>query len=268
MINRMNTGSAQVALTSVDNVIAYAAGHGETISGSAPDLVAFMGGDHGFLSLVSRADVASVEHLKGRTLSVDGMTTGFTFVLREILSRNSLTATEVAFDTVGGTGNRYRALIAGKHDATLVRTPFERLAGRHGLKTLVAVKDLLPDYLGTVGAVLQSWASANRPGLIGFLLAYREALNWIFDEQNASACCAMLLAQFADLTELDTRAVYRDLVDPVHGLIHDMGIPDAGLAQVSRIRAAHAALPVNPAQPPCKDLQYLEEARASTRWAH
>src|ERR1700756_1656020 len=39
MINRMNAGEAHIALTSVDNVIAYTDGQGETADGSAPDLV-------------------------------------------------------------------------------------------------------------------------------------------------------------------------------------------------------------------------------------
>ena len=106
MINRMNAGEAHIALTSIDNVIAYTDGQGETADGSAPDLVAFMGGDHGFLSLVARPEVTSVRELEGKTLAVDAMTTGFAFVLREILLLNDMTADVVKFDAAGGTGNR------------------------------------------------------------------------------------------------------------------------------------------------------------------
>ncbi|TDG17473.1 ABC transporter substrate-binding protein [Paraburkholderia silviterrae] len=267
MINRMNAGEAQIALTSVDNVIAYTDGQGETADGRAPDLVAFMGGDHGFLSLVARPDVTSVRELSGKTLAVDALTTGFAFVLREILLLNDIPSDGVTFDAAGGTGNRYRALVAGKHDATLVRTPFEKLAERQGFKTLASGAALFPGYLGTVGAVLESWASANREQLIGFILAYREALTWIFDPRNAPACCALLRAQFPELSDADARAVLDDLVHPAHGLIRDMDIEDAGLALVSRIRDAHARTPVTRPRAPCFDRQYLDEARASTAWA-
>ncbi len=267
MINRMNAGSAHIALTSVDNVIAYTGGQGETASGSAPDLIAFMGGDHGFLSLVSRPDVTSVQQLRGKTLSVDAMTTGFAYVLREILLRNDITADAVTFDAAGGTGNRYRALMAGKHDATLVRTPFEKLAARQGFKTLVSANALFPDYLGTVGAVLKSWATANRPQMIGFLLAYREALNWIFNAGNSTACCELLRTQFRDLSDTEAHAVLEDLVDPMHGLIQDMEIAEAGFAEVARIRDTHAATQISQPRTPCVDRQYLDEARASARWA-
>ncbi|MFM0739561.1 ABC transporter substrate-binding protein [Paraburkholderia xenovorans] len=267
MINRMTSGSAQVALTSVDNVLAYRAGQGETADGSAPDLVAFMGGDHGFLSLMTKPEVASVSQLRGKCLSVDALTTGFAFVLREILVANHVALTDVTFDAAGGTGNRYRALVAGKHDGTLVRAPFERLAERHGFNVLVRGSALFPDYLGTVGAVMQSWASTNQDQLIGFILAYREALNWIFDASNHEAAVEILRTGFAELTDDEARAVLDDLMDPNDGLIHDMSIPDAGLDQVSRIRDAHAPVSTYESRRDCVDLRYLELAQSSTRWA-
>ena len=41
-----------------------------------------MGGDGGFISIVAQPAVASVKDLKGRSVSVDAMTTGFAFVVR------------------------------------------------------------------------------------------------------------------------------------------------------------------------------------------
>lgn len=267
MINRMTSGAAQVALTSVDNVLAYRGGQGETADGSVPDLVAFMGGDHGFLSLMAKPAITSVPQLRGKTLSVDALTTGFAFVLREILRANQIAATEVKFEAAGGTGNRYRELIAGKHDGTLVRTPFERLAARQGFNALARGQSLFADYLGTVGAVTQSWASQNQDQLIRFILAYREALNWIFEANNQDALVEILRAEFTDLTEEDARAVLEDLVDPVFGLIGDMSISDAGLEQVSHIRETHAPATATVSSHACVDRQYLRMAQNSTRWA-
>ena len=265
MINRLTSGSAQVALTSVDNVLAYRNGQGETADGSAPDLVAFMGGDHGFLSLMARPELKTVSQLRGKTLSVDALTTGFAFVLREILAANQIAVTDVTFEAAGGTGNRYRALVAGQHDGTLVRTPFERLGGRFGLNVLARGSSLFSDYLGTVGAVLQSWAARNQQQMIGFILAYREALNWIFDAAHNDASVEILHAEFVELTDDGARAVLEDLVDPSHGLIRDMSIPDAGLEQVSRIREAHARVSTVQARGDCVDRQYLHMAQSSAR---
>ncbi|AQV98222.1 ABC transporter substrate-binding protein [Cupriavidus necator] len=267
MVNRLIAGSAQIALTSVDNVLAYRSGQGETADGSAADLVAFMGGDHGFLSLMSRPGITEVSQFRGKTLSVDALTTGFAFVLREVLVANRIAVTDVTFDAAGGTGNRYRALVAGKHDGTLVRTPFERLAQRQGCNVLVSGKSLFADYLGTVGAVMQSWASANQDQVVGFILAYRQALNWIFDTRNNGAIVDILRTEFDQLTHDDAHAVLGDLVDPSHGLIRDMEIPDTGLALVSRIRDVHASVPTNRPPGDCVDRQYLRQAQGSAGWA-
>ncbi|MFM0097573.1 ABC transporter substrate-binding protein [Paraburkholderia nemoris] len=268
MINRMTFGAAQVALTSVDNVLAYRGGQGETANGSAPDLVAFMGGDHGFLSLMAKPAITSVSQLRGKTLSVDALTTGFAFVLREILRADQMAATDVKFEAAGGTGNRYRELVAGRHDGTLVRTPFERLAQREGFNVLARGQSLFADYLGTVGAVTQSWASQNRDQLIRFILAYREALNWIFDANNQDALVEILRAEFVDLTDDDARAVLEDLVDPIFGLIRDMSISNVGLEQVSRIRETHAPATTTLSCHDCVDRQYLRMAQNSPRWTH
>ena len=52
-----------------------------------------MGGDGGFLSVVAQPSVKSFADLKGKTLSVDAMTTGAAFVLRELVARNGLSET-------------------------------------------------------------------------------------------------------------------------------------------------------------------------------
>jgi hypothetical protein len=44
----------------------------------------------GFLSLVTAPDVKAVADLRGRTLSVDALTTDYAFVLFEILGRSGL----------------------------------------------------------------------------------------------------------------------------------------------------------------------------------
>ena len=49
-----------------------------------------MGGDNGFLSLVTQPDIKSYIDPKGKTVSVDAMTTGYAFVLFDLLKRNGL----------------------------------------------------------------------------------------------------------------------------------------------------------------------------------
>src|SRR6266480_4409197 len=45
-----------------------------------PDLIAFMGGDNGFLRLVAVPEVKTLADLRSKTVSVDARTTGYAFV--------------------------------------------------------------------------------------------------------------------------------------------------------------------------------------------
>src|SRR5881227_3992163 len=82
-------GKFDIAMTAIDNLIAYREGQGEDPK-IGPDLIAVMGADQGFLKLVTVPEVKSVADLRGRTVSVDARTTGYAFVLFEILDRNGL----------------------------------------------------------------------------------------------------------------------------------------------------------------------------------
>jgi hypothetical protein len=71
-----------------DNVVAYREDQGEAEIDREPDLFVCMGGDNAFLSLVVQSDINSYSDLRGKTLSVDALTTGFAFVLRKMLASN------------------------------------------------------------------------------------------------------------------------------------------------------------------------------------
>src|SRR5262245_40436062 len=68
-ITGLSEGKFDIAMTAVDNVVAYVEGQGEAPIGPQPEFFAFMGSDSGFLSLVTAPDVKAIVDLKGRTLS-------------------------------------------------------------------------------------------------------------------------------------------------------------------------------------------------------
>ncbi|HSY57030.1 MAG TPA: ABC transporter substrate-binding protein, partial [Bradyrhizobium sp.] len=83
-------GKFDIAMTAVDNIVAYVEGQGEAPIGPQADFMAVMGSDSGFLSLVAAPSIQKIEDLAGKTLSVDAMTTGYAFVLYEIMRRHGL----------------------------------------------------------------------------------------------------------------------------------------------------------------------------------
>ena len=59
-------GKFDIAMTAIDNVIASMEGQGEVRTETKPDLIVFMGGDNGFLSLVSVPEIKNIADLLSR----------------------------------------------------------------------------------------------------------------------------------------------------------------------------------------------------------
>jgi len=260
LVKSVLDGKADLAFAAIDNVIAYQEEQGEAAIPANPDLFAFMGGDGGFISIVASPAVGSVKDLKGRTVSVDAMTTGFAFVVRELVARNGLAESDVNFVRAGGTANRYRDLVAGKHDATLLRTPFELLAQNRGYHTIASAETLGP-YQGTVGLARRSWATEHEPALVGFLRAYKAATDWLYDPANRDVAEALLVAHIRDMTPALAKRSYDLLVSGKGALSRDLRPDTAGIATVLQLRDKYAT-PHKALTDPMKyvDLRYFDKA--------
>ena len=183
LVQGLMAGRFELALAAIDNLVAYQEGQGDGPPLADPDLVAVMGVDSGFLSVVARGAVRTIADLRGKKLAVDSPNTGFAFVLRELLQSNGIGESEVTLVRGGATELRFAGLVAGTFDATLLRTPFDILAVERGFR-VVASADSLGPYLGTSGIVRRSWARSHEAALVGFLRAYRDAMRWLVEPGN------------------------------------------------------------------------------------
>jgi ABC-type nitrate/sulfonate/bicarbonate transport system substrate-binding protein len=260
LVSGLFDGRYDIAMATMDNFIAYQEGQGEATLPVKPDLFAFLGGDNGFLSVVAVPGVKSIADLKGKTLSVDAMSNGLAFVLRELLARGGIAETDVTFVRAGGTSNRYRELLAGKQDATLLRTPFELLARERGLNILAGAESL-GAYQGTVGAARQSWAQTHEAALVGFIRAYRAALAWIYDRSNRPIVEALLIANIRDITPALAKQSYDLLLAEHGGLTRDAALDTEGIRTVMTLRGKYAT-PSKPLSDPTRyvDTRYYDKA--------
>jgi len=260
LVTAVLEGRGDIAFAGFDNVVAYQEGQGEAKIPDNPDLFAFIGGDGGFLAIVAAPALKRFEDLKGKTLSVDAMTTGFAFVARELVASNSLAETDVNFVRAGGTANRYRELVAGKHDATLLRTPFELLAQNRGFN-LLASADALGAYQGTVGVARRSWAREHDATLVGFIRAYFAATQWLYDRANREIVEAILVANVRDMTPALAKQSYDLLLADKGGLSRDLAPDLSGMRTVLRLRGKFGSPPKTLTDPmKYVDLSYYEKA--------
>ena len=262
LITSLLDGKFDIGLAGIDNIVAYQEGQGEAKIADNPDLFAFLGNDRGFASIVAAPSLKSFADLKGKTVSVDAMTTGYAFMVRELLARNGLADADVTYVRAGGTSNRYRDLVAGKHDATLLRTPFELLVRERGFNQL-ATGETLGAYEGTVGAARRSWAKANEPALLGFMRGYRAGVDWIYDRANRDIVEAMLVANVRDMTPALAKKSYDLLVADKGGITRDVALDIEGIRTVLKLRSKYGA-PQKTLIDPMKyvDLSYYDKAFA------
>ena len=209
-------GKFDIAMTAIDNLIAYREGQGEA-KVDGPDLIAVMGADNGFLRLVAVPEVKSYADLKGKTVSVDARTTGYAFVLFEMLDRAGLKEPAYQVERAGGVLQRFQQLLEKKHAATLLLSPFEVQAEAKGFNRLGDGLATLKTYQGLVAGVRQSWANQNRKAVTGYIKAYVEAVDWLYDPANRDAALAIFLKNLPQAGQQGAEASYRVLLNPNEG---------------------------------------------------
>ena len=261
MVRNMMAGRYQLAMTSVDNIVAYQEGQGEAALDQAPDLFAFMGADTGYLNLMAQPDIGAIAALRGREVSVDAMTTGFAFVLREILARNGIGEADLRFTAVGGGAQRLKALQARQQAGTLLNTPLDLIAEDYGARRLVRAEDVIGPYQGIVGAARRSWAAGHGDAIVAYLRGYREAVAWLYDRANRPAAVALLSAKMAGVTPALAEKIYDVLLADRGGIIRDLAVDMDGMRTVLALRSKYA-VPAKPLDDPGRYLDLSYRARA------
>jgi ABC-type nitrate/sulfonate/bicarbonate transport system substrate-binding protein len=258
-------GEWEIALTGVDNIVAYQEGQGEAEIDREPDLFVFMGGDNAFLRFVVQGDIKSYAGLKGKTITIDAMTTGFAFVLRKMLAENGIAESDVAWERAGGVMQRWEALKAGKHTGTLLLTPFDLLAEKVGLRVLQKASDVFPRYQGIVGATRRSWAKQNPETLTRFIRAYLDALTWLFTPTNRGAAAQILVEKVPNMTPELAAATCEIFLAKSGGFEPEAKLDMEGFKTVLELRSEYGK-PQKTLTDPAKyiDLSFYEAARKSS----
>ncbi len=256
-------GKFDIGMTAIDNVIAYMEGQGEAKVSVTPDLFAFMGGDNGFLRLVTLPEIKSYADLKGKELTVDARTTGYAFVLEKMLQKGGLGERDYSLFKAGGVLARFQDLMQKKHAGTLLLSPFEVAAEAKGFTLLGNAIDVLGRYQGLVGAARRAWARDHQAELEGYIRGYVAGLGWLYEPKNKEAAIALFREKLPNMSaELAARS-YDILLDPRGGFARRAEIDMEGVRTVLALRSEYGE-PRKALTDPAKyiDLTYYEKALA------
>ena len=242
-------GKFDIAMTAIDNLIAYREGQGEAPR-LGPDLFAFMGCDNGFLRLVSVPEVKTFADLRGKEVSVDALTTGYAFVLLEILERNGLMKDrDYTTPAAGGVLQRFQALMEKKHAGTLLLSPFEVQAEARGFNRLANAIDVLGRYQGLVGGARKAWADANRAAVVGYIRAYADAVDWLYAPGNREEAIAIFVKKLPQAGRQTAESAYGVLLSPKDGFQKKAQIDLEGVKTVLELRSKYGRPQKNLADP-------------------
>ena len=234
----LSAGDYDIALTAIDNAIAYDEGQGEAPLPNPADFVAILGGDNAFLRLYTAPDIRSYADLRGKTLTVDAVTTGFAFVLRAMLAKHGLQDGDYTLAAVGGTPARYSALLAGHGVATLLNAPFDLLAKAQGMTMLDDVVNVIGPYQGVVSVVRKGWLNGNLDVAAAYVRSVIAGLAWMYDPANQAACIQLLIDN-GKLPPGIAAQMYPVLTDPKTGMARNGALDIPGVKTVLALRTRY-----------------------------
>jgi ABC-type nitrate/sulfonate/bicarbonate transport system substrate-binding protein len=258
----LTSGDYDIAITAMDNVVAYDEGQGAPDVQSPGDFVAFMGGDNGQLTLWARPDIHTYADLKGTTLAVDAVQTGYTFVLRRILETVGLGEGDYKLEAAGGTPKRFAAFTASaQYSASILTPPFDLEADAKGYHKLATAVDIIGHYQAYTGVARRAWIEKNPDVLVRYIRGYLASLRWLYDEKNKKETITILNKQGNIPVEV-APLTYSEVVDRENGIVPNGAIDIAGVRTILDLRSKYG-LPKKTLRDPLKyvDESYLRRAQ-------
>ena len=160
-----------------------------------------------------------------------------------MIARAGMTDADVSYVRVGRSPARLRTLLERKQAATLLPVPFSGQAAERGYTILGSGTDLLGHYQGRTAFAQRAWVKENEAAVIGFMRAYRDAMEWIFDPRNRQITEAILIANDVGMTPELARRTYDAFVDPKTGLYRNLALDMEGVRTVLALRSKFISPP-------------------------
>jgi NitT/TauT family transport system substrate-binding protein len=150
-------GKFDIAMTPMDNVIAYSEGQGAAKTEVEPDIFAFLGSDNGFLRLVAVPEVKTIGELKGKQISTTTGTTAHVFLDRALRSAKLDPAKDVQLVNQR-MAEAVTSFVSGAVPAVALWVPFNVTVRDKvpGAKKLVDASAYYPQ-----AAIVSGWAASN-----------------------------------------------------------------------------------------------------------
>ncbi len=239
-ITNFHDGKFDIASTAIDNIVAYTEGQGPAELDGEPDFAVVMGGAQIELPFIVAGDIHTYDDLKGRSIALDALTTGFAFILYRMLENAGLKPGDYALASVGGTDKRWESLKAGEHVGALLNDPFSKFAIDAGFRQLDSSVDVLDHYQAGIFAVRRRWAAENEGRLVAFIGAHLRILDWFLDPANRDESAEIMSRNLPEIGDSAASAAIDRLTSPRTGFTPKAALDMAGVETVLALRSQYA----------------------------
>lgn len=135
--------------------------------------------------LLVRPEIKSYEDLRGKTIALDNLQTGYWLMFKKVLQNQGLQPGDykLAADS-GGPANRIKAVRENRAQFTYMNAPESVKANLEGFPILTNLSEHFPEFPASSIGAKRDWAEAHRETVIKYLRAYIRATEWLLVRTN------------------------------------------------------------------------------------
>ncbi len=144
-------------------------------------------------ALFVRGNIGSVADLKGKTIASSAPGSLPDNIVRTLLEKYGIAVSDVTLTAVGADADRYKALLAGIVDATIISSEYLPLSPP-GVRILVAARDIMPNYMRLCLNITGKTLAERRDDAVAFLAAQIEGLRYALSHREETIKLAVELS--------------------------------------------------------------------------
>jgi NitT/TauT family transport system substrate-binding protein len=128
--------------------------------------------------------IKTVDDLRGKTIAISTPFSHPDVIARTLLARHNIDPSQVKFANLGGDADRYRALVAGVVDATVVSSEYVPIAAKNSIHLLVSAREIVPNYMRLCMFSSGRTLAARHEDAIRFMAAEMSALRYALGHRD------------------------------------------------------------------------------------
>jgi len=127
------------------------------------------------MTIFTKPDIKTPAQLKGKTFGISTFGSETDIAISIFLQQNGMTRQDVTISQLGGSSQRYNALVAGRIDAALLLEPTTTMAKAKGFNPMLDLAAAKTPWIFDGVVVTRDYLNKNRDTLTKFVRAYVEA---------------------------------------------------------------------------------------------